>query len=1134
MDYKKLTRAVIANRKNNLSQKIDFIKQNINSGDFNSALKLHPPFLNQLKKKPYFKNIEDISIREPYSFSKDLRIEIRWLLVTLQYFFSEIDEFLKLKKDFETSFIKEKHTDSKEILKKIESKFGITFWSLESKFLIEDRVNGNNANWSLLSDNLEKIKTPIHEFIINSSSKRIESNMSFESYLNQFQNDIDSINANGMIEDFLVFKNFNYPNYEYSYKNLESVIYVASTMSIIDQYLLLVEIISYNVINSTDNDKLYFSFINSAKKSISNDPVIINLYNIINEKGLFDDSNFNHSLNNCLNSYYSGDFTKSLEISRDGILENPLEFEYYEVYCKSLINLKEKFTPVGLSDFSDKILLNVFGLFSFNGNEKKHFTFLINSSLHLMNMNFGRQIFGLLSEIEGFNEQQCLRGVLSSKSFSYKLLYFHQKRKAKILKNLDTLKDNHSFKISKFKLGLDSKFEESLSKSTNQASIFNAINLFNKREYKKVIDLLEQSKNLNDIHYYYERKIGLLFYSYIQENQIKKALQLFGEVFFNEQLKTRKIKTIELFDKISLLDSNIEIEDLIELPILVSIHAKDYDLYETYDNFLYSNEIDDLKTLDISKFMEKFGVDKSIYFFENIVKIDTIKYSSEYSSISEVEDDIVMILNQLILINPNKKNNYEKEINEIYRINSVRKVLKEVDEGRLYIDVDSLKEKQIRKFNEDFKRFKEIEQSSSVQSLISFNASNTHNWNDIFHSKTSSYVSYNSADYLAFKSIYLESRDNFLFSKEHGLDSSLSTRIRHGALKNHIRSVFEKLDLITSKLNSEYKENIIWKNKLKTKRKLNTDIQQILKTFSKSIDDYLIYIVEQLVQIQTENKTDKSDGIFQFFTNDLTLFEFYKFNKKNFDSIDTIIEMLLTNLVNHTILELQGEINEKFETEIWNNFKKIIDDSISSLRKLNLPNDYELIPNLIKSGTEMQNELEVIADWFYLNTSNSSTLLNIRTVIDASIELTNKIHPNFRIAPVIKTNCEPFGVYSSLIFVFNILFNNVISYSGLNQYDTNIEIEIEIIDSKYSLIRISNNYNKNKDYSENIERLTKVKNNWNDHTNIERSNKEGESGFDKIKRMLIYETYSKTDKFDFTIENGKTSISLFFPHIKTK
>ncbi|MFC4636363.1 hypothetical protein ACFO3O_20825 [Dokdonia ponticola] len=1128
MEYKKAVRVIMSNRNNNLPKKIEQIKHNVNSGKFKEALSINPLIKKILNKQPYFHSLNSIYIKEPFGFSEDLKIEFRWLAASIEAYFEDINIFLGWKNDFEVFVIKDQFKEAKNILKKIEGKFGISLWSIEANFIIEDRVNGTKSNWNKLSYSISQIKNSLYEFIINSSSKRIESKMSFESFLNQFQNDIDTINTNGMMEDFFVFKNFNYPDYDYRYKNLESIFYIANVFSVIDKYLILIDAISYNINETRENDRLYEVFLRNAKKIITNDPRIYNIYNLINQKEDFDNSTENEVFLNCMDEYYRGNFEQSLELSKKGLIENPLEFQYYEIYCKSLINIDKGFEALELSVTSDKILSSVFHLFSFDINEKENFTTLLNISLHLMNTNLGVQIFSLLSEIEGTNDRNYIRGLLASNYCTFKFLYFSKYRSSN-LKNLNALSNSHCFKVNRFKLGFDVDFEGLISNSKEQQKSYSAIRKFKKGDYKSVIEDLKNDKLLNRINYYYDRKVSLLFNSYLNLDLFKEALLLFGEIFFNKTFKTRKVQDYKLYNYLSDIDTKEDLYDLIEFPILVSMHVKEYDLYEVYDEFLVSQEIDELSSMDINRLIEKFNFERTIYFLENVVTIDTIKYSTEYGSISEVEEDRVSILNELIRHNPDNKLKYEKEINEIYRINSVRKVLKEVDAGRLYIDVDNLKKNQVKKFQDDFKRFKEIEQSTSVQALFGFNASNHQNWEGLLSGSRYVIDSYNSADYLAFKNIYLESRENLLFSKEYGLDSSLSTRIRHGALKNHIRSVFEKFELVTSKLNDVYRDNEVWKEQLKGHFYLNIRTQKILKSFSKDIDEYSSFIVEKLIQIQTEKTRDKEYGIFKFFTNDNILYEYYLLNRGDFDSIERIIDTLLTNLVNHMLVDVQIAVRKQFTQEIWRNFQRIIDGTISELRKLDLPNDCQLIPNLTKSNTEIQNELEVISEWFYLNTTNSTKPLSIIHVINASVELTNKIKPNYQISPTVNLNCRDFNVYSSLIFVFNILFNNVIEHSKLPSEENKISLDIDLVENKFICMAFCNNLKPNTDYKMNINRLNKVKENWNDHKNIDRSNKEGESGFDKIKRILLYETYSKTDRFDFSFANNTIEIKLYFP-----
>lgn len=1131
MEYIKIVRALLGNKKLTIEQQISGIKQKVSVGEYKDALKFNPLFNRFLHKSPFFKTPEDIYVKEVFQFTGSFRKEYKWLVNILENYLEEINLFVEYKNRFESHFILGEFDKANTTINEVENLFGISLWSIEANLLVEEYCKGSEANWNKLTYYLTHIKNPFYEFIINSGSKRIESKLSYDSFVNQFQNDIDNVNAESMIIDFFVFKNFTLANYEFAYKSLESVLFVSNIYSIIDQYLTLIDVIIYNIAASNENEKLFLPFVNKVKDIITNDQRIVNIYNIINDKSGLKDFETNVKIIACLNYYYSGDFEKSLKLSIEGIKNTPLEFKYYEIYCKSLINLNLDFQAFSQSTFINNLLEDTFCLLSFRRDKDENVRRLLKTAILLMNFNIGKQIYGLLSEIEGEFGRHFISGVISTTFNSPQNLYLAESHNS-INTNFNSLFDHHCFKVYNYKLGNDIQFDGDISLSKSQNYIYRAIEQFKKKNYKEVIELLNGAEELDKLPYYFERKISLLYNSYLNMEQIRNALLLFGNVFLDDRIITRKIDYQDLFKKIKGTSDRDQINFLIELPLLYSLIVKEYDLYEIYDEFLCSHEIFNIRDIELEKFIRLFSLKKVIYFLQNVAVVDTLKYSTDYGSISDVEEDRIFILSTLIDIDSSNKLIYEKEINEIYRVNSVRKVLKEVDEGRLYIDVNSLKEIQVKKFTDDFKRFKEIEFSASSQSLIGFNPSNTKNWEIAISEKNDSLDKFNSADYLAFKSIYLESRDNLLFSKEYGLDSCLSTRIRHGALRNHIRSVFEKLDLVTSKSNDRYLDNEIWQKQLLYHFEIDQQVQNILKILSREIDDYTTFIVNNLIQIQTEKTIGKEHGLFKYFTNDMTLHKYYLQNKDNFETTERIIEMLLTSLVNHTVIDLQNEINEAFTNVIPNKFQSFIDSAIIKLRELNIPSDCQLIPNLIKSSTEIQKELEIISDWFYLNTTCSSTLLGIDTVIDASIELTNKINPQYKISPTLNLECDPFGVYSSLVFVFNMLFNNIIQHSKLPPERADIHINIESIGEQYFRIEIRNKINNEYNYSNDIGKLEKIKENWNNHTNIERSNKEGESGFDKIKRILLYEALSKTDKFDFSLENDFISIQLFFPYLK--
>ena len=1121
MKYKDLLKSLKTDKRLLDKSKIAIIKDKLDAKDYKVALESYPLLYGVLRRNAFFEDVSKIVIKTPYFFTNSIEKEIEWVMIQLLPYLKKIDFFLTRKNRFEDLFILGNYSECEKILEETKQEFGVNLWYFESKLLLLTYSEGNEANWSLLSDLLKEIKNPFYEFNINSSSKRFEKKFSFESYFNQFQNDINGINADAVIKDYFVFKNFGIAKYDYEFTNLEGVLFLSNIFSIIDLYLIFIDITIFNFCNKSDYNKEQINeIVSKLIKEISHDIRIVNLNNILNRSPKIE--NVNIILIESLNLYYEGNYNESINIILKGLNDNPCEFEFYVLYAKCLIALESEFKPTQISVTVDEIIESLYGLFLFDENSNKHHDNLLKFALSFLSFPISRQLFSLLTEVDGHKNNSYYLGVFYSQFFSPNFLYFINEYN--LNNNFEFLNNNVSYKVGLTKMGIEDN--SSLLKGNVKNLTIVEYN-FSKKDYQKVIDLNEQSFSFSN--YYKEKYISFLYASYIQLKKYMEAIETYINYFFDENLYFKKLDYYALMNLLKEGDLLLDYSDSLDFVIFSSLSLKEFDLYEVLDEFLSSMGIFMIRDINFENLIDSYGIKKTIFFMKNILVVDVIKYF-DYPSISNVEDDRVMILQKLAENDIENKNEYESEISNIYRTHSVRKVLKDVDEGRLYVDVENLQKHQVKKLNDEFNRFKEIEKYSESNVLIGFNSSNKRDWENAIKERIDYNAQYNSADYLAFKNIYLESRENFLYSKEYGLESCLSTRIRHGALKNHIRSVFEKLDLITVKSNEEYLDNEKIEIQLYSNPELNRNVQVLLKRFSRNVDDINLSIINNYMQIKTERSKDNQYGLFSYLTNDEILFDFYTKNKTFFDSTESIFSIILENLVSFTLIDISKNIVDFFTEFVLGEFERLIDELILELKNLNLPTECELLNNLNKSKTEIQNELDYIADWFFLNTDSSSTLLDVETILHASIELTNKINPLYLLNPKISIENNVFG-YSSFIFIFNILLNNVIENSKVDASELNLEVNVyKSDDKKYTIVKFTNNLNPNFNYDDNVKKLQEVKDNWNDHSRIERSNKESGSGFDKIKRILIYEARAKTDLFDFEMENNNMSILLYLPY----
>lgn len=123
-----------------------------------------------------------------------------------------------------------------------------------------------------------------------------------------------------------------------------------------------------------------------------------------------------------------------------------------------------------------------------------------------------------------------------------------------------------------------------------------------------------------------------------------------------------------------------------------------------------------------------------------------------------------------------------------------------------------------------------------------------------------------------------------------------------------------------------------------------------------------------------------------------------------------------------------------------------------------------------------------------------------------------------------------FNRFAYFCFLLIFLFNNVIRHSKLNPDEINVSLKI-IQQNEDVEIRCTNNLADSVILEDIKQRLQLVKDNWQNRDNIERSNSEGRSGFDKIKRIFIYEMDLPTNKFEYLITDRNVSISLFLPFL---
>jgi ribosome-associated toxin RatA of RatAB toxin-antitoxin module len=381
--------------------------------------------------------------------------------------------------------------------------------------------------------------------------------------------------------------------------------------------------------------------------------------------------------------------------------------------------------------------------------------------------------------------------------------------------------------------------------------------------------------------------------------------------------------------------------------------------------------------------------------------------------------------------------------------------------------------------------------------------------------------------FLSFKSLVNELVDSFLYNKKNGLDGELSTRIRHGELENQMRSVFDKNQLISKKGDDGLYTNLSYWNDLLSSN-LDDDgknqIQEIFKEFSKTIDSIIQFLVVENIQVKSENYPNKKHGFFDYQFPESVFKILYDKSCRSQETYAEFVEGIFSTLKIYTASHLQDVSNHLTIT-----LRKKIDSELDSLGDKIMSistNLVELNQNIIDAKVEFQNEILAISNWFIVANSAVEKTMDLRTIIECSFESSNIQHPNTPIQPKINVNYDELRIfkYKHFIFIFLNLIENIRIHSKLTTDELDVTVSVTY-DQNNLEFSVKNNFDKS---AINLKGLNttfeKIKEKWKNEVDQEYVNRESGSGYEKIKKMLVYDMNSRMNSFDFIINENTLEV----------
>ncbi len=1133
---RKLERKLEANllSKKNTTEDIDLlyrIKYSLNKHQGNVLLnKTHKLLRGNLFPKKYF-NIREFG----KTYIKDnISIELEWYLDEILNNYKIINDFLVLQQNYENFLISGDYVSAEKVLDEVECEICVSDWSIENRLLLAEYKGGFKNNKIILAEILDDKNDPLTNVIAKYQSLKVEKQTSYKKYNDDFQNLIENLRP--AVSEYLRYKLnfFSRKSYNYRFGFLLSI---ENPTSIIDKYIMFINIIMICSSDEQKNDlKTSLIKILLKLKLRINDVRLRNIILIIDDSFLpnLELSTQEKELINIFDNYTKGNYEKTI-IELQNIFKNEYNIlSLYIIYCKSNLYLgRELIIPFDNDSLSSEILFCINNILLKNDQSQQSTLLLIKIIHSLGSTSLGFQLFDFITNQGEENQLNHLKKLsfFTSKFLNPNFIFiFSNDENLKIKENLE-LEKSITYKLLRNINSKEQFFDYENEVDNYRLKKFKLKKAIKFKNHKESLQLFIDLEN-DKFRYYNNLSFNLVDFI---NNKIKyyyeiKNLQLVLETVVTANLINTNYK--HGFNVKKLIEACLKDNDLksnINSPILLhqylNLLSTPKKLWIALDNFLTKNKLKYPK--EVVELRANISDEKLIYFLKNICTQDIYDSSTSFESKDELDIERIEICTLLSELDKDNFEEYVNEVSEIDRQLLIKKGVKQIDESKIYVDVNGLKKSLYKDINESLQRSLSL-QSLSIDQLEKLNIQDSSVLITYFdqnakglEQKDSNIKITGYSRFQNFTEMFCRIRDNFIANNEYGIDTYLSMRIRHGTLLGELRSIFERYYLITKKEDDsmKYKENIYWKKIEIYDANLKILFNDFLASFSKKIDTISNKLKNEKIQIKTENKETEGFFDYSYTKNDL----YYLFGKKfgAIDNTDIFIEEILNVLWQRTENNLnfiRNYISNDLKNEITGYLLDLNKELDGIIDKYQYPEYNELIRNITTCQTDVRNELDKIASWFKRTNSKSINDFNIELPIDSTLITVKRIYKEYsdlEVNKIIKSKNRIEGEYfQHFCYIFQNLIHNILEHSKLDSENLTINFEIEE-DDEFLIIAVENNFSQTVNVENLKIKIAETIKLLENEGNSDKIRAESGTGYLKIQKTLDHDL--KRSKFEIII-----------------